>query len=52
MVVHAALRGDGWHVTSYAIFGASLIVTNLSSTLYHAIAPPHAKRVFRVFDHL
>src|SRR5205809_6835381 len=52
MVVHAALRGDGWHVTSCAIFGASLIVSNLSSTLYHAIAPPRAKRVFRVFDHL
>jgi len=52
MVVHAALLGDGWHVTGCAIFGASLIVSNLSSTLYHAIAPPRAKRVFRVFDHL
>ena len=52
MVVHAALRGDRWHVTGCAIFGASLIVSNLSSTLYHAIAPPRAKRVFRVFDHL
>src|SRR5438876_11090760 len=52
MVVHAALRGDRWHVTGCAIFGASLIVSNLSSTLYHAIAPPRAKRMFRVFDHL
>ena len=34
MVVHAALRGDRWHVTGCAIFGASLIVSNLSSTLY------------------
>ncbi|TME73708.1 MAG: hemolysin III family protein [Chloroflexi bacterium] len=52
MVVHAALRGDGWRVTGCAIFGVSLIVSNLSSTLYHAIALPRAKRVFRVFDHL
>src|SRR5256712_12779736 len=52
MVVHAAPRGDRWHVTGCAIFGASLIVSNLSSTLYHAIAPPRAKRVFRIFDHL
>ena len=52
MVVRAALRGDGWHVTGCAIFGASLLLSNLSSTLYHAIAPPRAKRVFRVFDHL
>src|SRR5438094_8132338 len=50
MVVHAALPGHRWHVTGCAIFGASLIVSNLSSTLYHAIAPPRAKRVFRVFD--
>src|SRR5205809_6522813 len=52
MVVHAARRGDGWCVAACAIFGASLILSNLSSTLYHAIAPPRAKRVFRVFDHL
>src|SRR5438876_10792397 len=42
MVVRAALRGDGWHVTGCAIFGASLLLSNLSSTLYHAIAPPRA----------
>src|SRR5437867_1263334 len=52
MVVHAARRGDGWCVAACAIFGASLILSNLSSTLYHAIALPRAKRVFRVFDHL
>src|SRR5438034_3375081 len=52
MVVPAARRGDGWCVAACAIFGASLILSNLSSTLYHAIAPPRAKRVFRVFDHL
>src|SRR5437016_395408 len=52
MVVRAALRGDSWSVTASAIFGVSLILSNLSSTLYHAIAPPRAKRVFRVFDHL
>src|SRR5438876_3626171 len=52
MVVHAARRGDGWCVAACAIFGASLILSNLSSTLYHAIAPPPSKRVFRVLDHL
>jgi hemolysin III len=52
MVVYAGLRGDGRCVTACAIFGASLILSNLSSTLYHALASPRAKRVFRVFDHL
>ncbi|WP_245965448.1 PAQR family membrane homeostasis protein TrhA [Salinisphaera orenii] len=52
MVVYAALHGDVWHVVSVSIFGATLILSHLSSTLYHAIAPPGPKRVLKVFDHL
>ena len=52
LVVYAALHGDVWHVVSVSIFGTSLILSHLSSTLYHAIAPPRAKSVLKVFDHL
>lgn len=52
MVVYAALDGSAWHVVGVSIFGASLIFSHLASTLYHAISPPRAKRVFRVIDHL
>tara|TARA_B100002049_G_C16047390_1_gene361866 strand:- start:199 stop:912 length:714 start_codon:yes stop_codon:yes gene_type:complete len=52
LVVYAALHGDVWHVISVSIFGTSLILSHLSSTLYHAIAPPRAKSVLKVFDHL
>lgn len=38
-------------VTGYAIFGASLILLYLMSTLYHALTPYGAKKVFSVFDH-
>lgn len=41
----------GLFVTSFALFGASLFVLYLSSTLYHALVPPAAKNVFAVFDH-
>lgn len=52
MVVKAAV--DGAHpasLTSAIIFGVALILEYLASTLYHAIAVPAAKRVFRVIDH-
>ncbi|WP_348762478.1 hemolysin III family protein [uncultured Salinisphaera sp.] len=52
MTVFAALKGDVWHIVGVSIFGASLIFSHLSSTLYHAIAPPRAKRVLQIIDHL
>lgn len=52
MIVYASKYGDVWHVVSVSIFGASLILSHLSSTLYHSIAPSPAKRVFKLIDHL
>src|SRR5271165_4654717 len=51
VVTYAALRGDAWRVVSCSIYGATLVLLYLSSTLYHAIPGPRTKRVFRVFDH-
>ena len=45
---------SGSHPASLAsaiIFGIALILEYLASTLYHAIAPAAAKRVFRIIDH-
>ena len=52
LVVYAALYGTVWHIVAVSIFGTSLIFSHLASTLYHSIAPPRAKGVFRVIDHL
>jgi hemolysin III len=51
LVVQAALRGDGWAVVSFAVFGASAVLLFSMSTLYHAIRSPRVKRVFKVLDH-
>jgi len=50
-VVRAAAHGDGWHVVSVAIFGTSLLLLYMASTLYHGVARPRAKKVFEVLDH-
>lgn len=50
LVVLAALRGDVWKVTSFAIYGAALVLAYSVSTLYHSLRGP-AKRIFRKLDH-
>lgn len=52
LVVKAAQSGTPWHVTSFAIFGATLVILYTASTLYHALVPARAKHTFRKFDHM
>jgi hemolysin III len=51
MVVFAARRGTARDVVGAAIFGSSLILLYVMSTLYHAFRGPKVKLVFKVFDH-
>jgi hemolysin III len=51
LLYRAARDGTTLHVVSFAVYGSCLFLLHLSSTLYHALRPPRAKRVFRVFDH-
>lgn len=52
LLVKAAHTGTPWHITSFAIFGATMVILYIASTLYHALVPPRAKRTFRKFDHM
>ena len=51
LVVFASLHGNAWHIVSCSIFGGTLLLLYLSSTLYHSIPSPKIKRLLRVFDH-
>lgn len=51
LLVHTASSGTAWHVVSASIFGTTLILLYLASTLYHAIPLPQAKRIFKTLDH-
>lgn len=51
MIVMAALKGDAWCIVSASIYAFSLILLFTMSTIYHALAPNRAKKVFRIFDH-
>ncbi len=51
MIYEAATHGDVWHVASCAVFGATLVMVYLSSTLYHAVWNKRVKKWLRVADH-
>ncbi len=42
---------DPWRVTGAAIFGSTLILLYLSSTLYHSFSGPRVKSFFQILDH-
>jgi len=50
LVVLTSLQGDPWKIVSVSIYGGSLFLLYLSSTLYHSFKG-RAKRVFQKLDH-
>ncbi len=51
LVALAVLYGNVYQIVSFSIYGATLIILYLASTLYHSFQYPRVKRVFRVIDH-
>lgn len=51
MIVTAARHGTARDIVGASIFGSTLILLYLMSTLYHAFRGPKLKLVFKVFDH-
>ena len=52
LITLAALYGNAREVSTFSIFGAALIFTYLSSSLYHYAEPGALKRMLRRLDHL
>jgi len=51
LIVFASLYGNSWHIVSFSIYGSTLIVLYVASTLYHSIPRPTAKKVLMKLDH-
>lgn len=51
LITHAAQSGDTQYVAGATVFGASILLLYLGSTLYHALPPGKAKRAFRIIEH-
>lgn len=51
LITLAALHGDAWQLGAAIVFGVTLLLLYIASTLYHAIQHPVAKARLKVFDH-
>ena len=51
ITVFATLRGSARQVVSCALYGATLVLLYLASTLYHALPGARAKKILKAIDH-
>jgi hemolysin III len=51
LIVTALRTGDAGTVAASAVYGLTLVLLYLASTLYHSIPHPPAKRILRILDH-
>ena len=51
LVVLASRYGSALHIVASSIYGTTLVALYLSSTAYHTVQAPRAKRVLQVIDH-
>ena len=50
-IVRAVSHGGGIALAAALIYSITMVIEYLMSTLYHALAAPRAKKVFRILDH-
>ena len=43
---------DPWIISSFSVFGITLVLLYTMSTLYHSFHPPHLKKIFKLLDHV
>jgi hemolysin III len=51
LTIFSVEQGDVWKIVSSAIFGSTIILMYLASTIYHSIHSPSLKRFFKTLDH-
>ena len=51
LVVLAVQNGSPLQVISFSVYGGTLVIQYLASTLYHSFQHPPLKRIFQVIDH-
>lgn len=52
LVTLAHQLGDTTKIVSFSIYGSTLILLYLTSTLYHSLSDPKLKKFFRTLDHM
>lgn len=51
LIIFAAMDGDPWQIISGIIFGTTMLLMYLSSTIVHSLPRGKWKDIFQIFDH-
>lgn len=51
LVVFASLKGTVWHIVSFAVYGASLVILYFASTVFHLSEDQQVRNHLNIFDH-
>jgi len=51
LIVFASQQRDVWRIVSFSVYGSTLFILYLASTLYHAFTNDKVKTFFRLMDH-
>ncbi|WP_433742722.1 PAQR family membrane homeostasis protein TrhA [Falsibacillus pallidus] len=51
LIVIASHKQDGWYMGSFLVFGISMLLLYLFSTMLHSFKPSKVKRIFAILDH-
>ncbi|AJS61532.1 PAQR family membrane homeostasis protein TrhA [Paenibacillus sp. IHBB 10380] len=51
LIVFSSIRGTPWHIVSFTIYGVTMLLLYLNSTLVHSFKEGKTKDLFEFFDH-
>lgn len=51
LIAASYIHGTVWHIVSFSIYGISLFLLYLASTLYHSFRDIKLKHIFKIVDH-
>ena len=51
LIMFSSIYGNAWHIVSFTVFGSSMVILYLASTLYHAARRKTIRKKLNVFDH-
>ncbi|GEL76047.1 hemolysin III [Tenuibacillus multivorans] len=51
LIIYSSIHGNAWHVVSVTVYGTSMLLMYLSSTIVHSLKDGRAKDIFLYIDH-
>ncbi|WP_025691352.1 PAQR family membrane homeostasis protein TrhA [Paenibacillus zanthoxyli] len=51
LIVYSSMWGTAWHVVSFSIYGTTMLLLYLNSTIVHSLKEGKLKDLFEFFDH-